>query len=99
MSSFKIIKGSCVEQKVDAIVNAANGYMMHGGGVARAILMKAGSELNNACSKYELPIRDGSVIVTPAFNIKNAKIIIHAVGPDFKKNKDAFGELCDADYN
>ena len=99
MSSFKIINGSCVEQNVDAIVNAANGYMMHGGGVARAILMKAGPELNEACQKYKLPIRDGSVIVTPAFNIKNAKIIIHAVGPDFGRNKEAFGELCDAYYN
>lgn len=99
MSSFKIIKDSCVNQNVDAIVNAANGYMMHGGGVARAILMKSGSELNKACQKYKLPIRDGSVIVTPAFNIKNAKIIIHAVGPDFGKNADAYGELCDAYYN
>lgn len=99
MSSFKIINDSCINQNVDAIVNAANGYMMHGGGVARAILMKAGSELNKACHKYNLPIRDGKVIVTPAFNIKNAKIIIHAVGPDFGKTKDAFGELCDAYYN
>lgn len=99
MSSFKIIKDSCINQDVDAIVNAANGYMSHGGGVARAILMKAGFELNDACQKYKLPIRDGSVIVTPAFNIKNAKIIIHAVGPNFGKTNDAFGELCDAYYN
>ena len=99
MSNFKIIKDSCVNQKVDAIVNAANGHMMHGGGVARAILMKAGPELNDACHKYKLPIRDGSVIVTPAFNITNAKIIIHAVGPDFGRTADAFGELCDAYYN
>ena len=55
MSNFKIIKDSCVNQKVDAIVNAANGHMMHGGGVARAILMKAGPELNDACHKYKLP--------------------------------------------
>lgn len=99
MSDFKIIKGSCVNQNVDAIVNAANGYMIHSGGVAYAILMKAGSELNKACKKNKLPIRDGSVIVTPAFNIKNAKIIIHAVGPNFGKTADAFGELCDAYYN
>ena len=99
MSSFKIINDSCINQKVDAIVNAANGYMMHGGGIAHAILLKAGPELNDACKKHKLPIRDGSVIVTNAFNIKNAKIIIHAVGPDFGNNKEAFGELCDAYYN
>jgi O-acetyl-ADP-ribose deacetylase (regulator of RNase III) len=99
MSSFKIIKDSCVNQNVDAIVNAANGYMIHGGGVARAILVKAGPKLNDSCHKYKLPIRDGSVIVTPSFNIQNAKIIIHAVGPDFGRTNDAFGELCDAYYN
>lgn len=99
MSSFRIIKGSCVDQNVDAIVNAANGYMIHGGGVSRAILMKAGIKLNDACQKYKLPIGDGKVIVTPSFDIKNAKIIIHAVGPDFGINSDAFGELCDAYYH
>jgi len=99
MINFKIIKGSCVEQNVDAIVNAANGYMNHGGGVARAILLKTGQELDDACQKYKLPINDGQVIVTPAFDITNAKIVIHAVGPNFGVNKDSFGELCDAYYN
>ena len=97
--SIRLIKGSCVEQNVDAIVNAANGYMMHGGGIAKAILLKAGNELNVACQKYKLPIKDGQVIVTPAFNIKNAKIIIHAVGPDFNVTPDGFDLLCDAYYN
>lgn len=99
MSTFKIIKDSCVNQEVDAIVNAANGYMMHGGGVARAILLKAGQELNDACSKYNFPIKDGQVIVTPAFNITNAKIIIHSVGPDFNRTPNAFKELYEAYYN
>ena len=74
MSSIKLIQGSSIDQNVDAIVNAANKYMMHGGGVARAILLKAGEELNKACQKYDLPIKDGEVIVTPSFNIKNFKI-------------------------
>ena len=99
MSSIKLIKGSCVDQNVDAIVNAANGYMMHGGGVARAILLKAGPKLNEACRNYDLPIKDGEVIVTPAFNIINAKLIIHAVGPDFRVTPDAFDKLTLAYYN
>ena len=98
MSSFKIINGSCVDQEVDAIVNAANGNMIHAGGVAKAIHDKAGAGLDDACHKYNLPVRDGEVIVTPAFNIKNAKIIIHAVGPNFYYSPEAFGELCDAYY-
>ena len=99
MSSFNIINGSCVNQNVDAIVNAANGYMSHGGGVAKAILLKAGLELNTACRKFRLPISDGECISTPAFNIKNAKVIIHAVGPDFGSTPDAFDKLKSAYYN
>ena len=99
MSSFKIINGSCVDQEVDAIVNAANKWMSHGGGVALAIRNKAGKELDDACQKYNLPINDGKVIVTPAFNITNTKIIIHAVGPDFRDTPKAFKELFAAYYN
>ena len=99
MSKIELIKGACLDQKVDAIVNAANGYMMHGGGVARAILQKAGPELNKGCQEYNLPIKDGEVLVTPAFNIKNAKIIIHAVGPNFNNTPNAFDKLYNAYYN
>jgi O-acetyl-ADP-ribose deacetylase (regulator of RNase III) len=99
MSTIKLKNDSCVEQNVDAIVNAANKYMMHGGGIARAILLKAGSELNDACQEYDLPINDGEAIVTPSFNIKNAKIIIHSVGPNFGRTPRAFKELYNAYYN
>ena len=99
MSKIELINDSCINQEVDAIVNAANGYMMHSAGIARAILTKAGQELNYACREYNLPINDGEVIVTPAFNIKNAKIIIHAVGPDFGRTPKAFEQLFNAYYN
>ena len=99
MSKLELVNASCIDQEADAIVNAANGYMMHGGGVARAILLKAGPELNDACKQYNLPIKDGEVIVTPAFNIRNAKIIIHAVGPNFGNTPNAFDKLLDAYYN
>ena len=99
MSKIELIEGSCLEQKVDAIVNAANKYMMHGVGIARAILLKAWEELNKACREYDLPIEDGEAIVTPAFNIKNAKIIIHAVGPNFNITPKAIDKLFNAYYN
>ena len=38
-------KGDLTEQPLDAIVNAANSYLKHGGGLAGAILKKAGIEL------------------------------------------------------
>jgi O-acetyl-ADP-ribose deacetylase (regulator of RNase III) len=99
MSKIELIKGSCVDQKVDAIVNAANKYMQHVGGVAYAIRKRAGSEIDVACRSHNLPVNDGEVITTPAFNITNAKIVIHAVGPDFNYKKDAFEELYNAYYN
>lgn len=100
MSNFKLIKGSSVEQEVDAIVNAANKYLMAGGGVCGAIYSKAGyDKLNDACSKIGIPLKDGDAVITPAFNIKNAKYIIHAVGPNFAITPDAFKELKNAYYN
>lgn len=100
MSNIKLINASCVEQETDAIVNAANRHLMSGGGICGAIYKKAGYiELNDACSKIRTPLNDGDAVITPAFNITNAKYIIHAVGPDFGHTPDAFDKLLDAYYN
>jgi O-acetyl-ADP-ribose deacetylase (regulator of RNase III) len=56
-------------------------------------------ELNEACQKYNVPLKDGDAVITQAFNIGNAKYIIHAVGPDFGCTSDAFNELFDAYFN
>lgn len=100
MSNIKLINASCVEQNVDAIVNAANRHLMSGGGICGAIYKKAGyKELNDACSKIKTPLNDGDAVITTAFNISNAKYIIHAVGPDFSRTPDAIDKLFDAYYN
>jgi O-acetyl-ADP-ribose deacetylase (regulator of RNase III) len=100
MSSIKLIQASAVEQNVDAIVNAANKYLAAGGGICGAIFSKAGhAQLQNACEQYTVPLKDGEAVITPAFNIENAKCIIHAVGPNFSVTPKAFKELCDAYYN
>ena len=100
MSTIKLVNESCINQNVDAIVNAANRYLMSGGGVCGAIFSKAGyMELNEACEKYNIPLKDGAAVITPAFNIENARYIIHAVGPDFGCTPDAFNELFDAYFN
>lgn len=100
MSKMKLINASCLEQEVDAIVNAANRHLMSGGGICGAIYQKAGYiELNDACSKIKTPLNDGDAVITPAFNITNAKYIIHAVGPNFAYTPNAFDNLFDAYYN
>ena len=100
MSNVKLVNGSSVEQNVDAIVNAANKYLVAGSGVCGAIFAKAGyDELTNACNMINTPLSDGDAVITPAFGIKNAKYIIHAVGPNFAITPDAFDKLYDAYYN
>lgn len=100
MSKIELIQESCVDQNVDVVVNAANSGLWEGGGVCGAIFSKAGStELAKECSKHKTPLRDGSAVITSACRMKNAKAIIHVVGPDFRVKKDGFGELFDAYYN
>ena len=100
MNNIELINASCADQTADAVVNAANSGLRAGGGICGVIFSKAGmKELTAACSRYETPLKDGSAVITPAFNMKNVKAIIHAVGPDFGRTPTAFKELFDAYYN
>lgn len=100
MSKITLINASCADQTVDAVVNAANNHLWAGGGICGVIFKKAGmAALTAACSKYQTPLKDGSAVITPAFNMTNARYIIHAVGPDFGRTPKAFKELFDAYYN
>ena len=100
MSKIVLINASCADQMVDAVVNAANANLWAGGGICGVIFEKAGiTKLTIACDKYKTPLKDGSAVITPAFQMTNAKAIIHAVGPDFRRTPAAFKELFDAYYN
>lgn len=100
MNNIELVNASCADQTVDVVVNAANKGLWAGGGICGVIFAKAGmKELTAACSKYRTPLKDGSAVITPSFRMKNAKAIIHAVGPDFGKTPAAFKELFDAYYN
>ena len=100
MSRIALVNASCADQAVDAVVNAANSGLWAGGGICGVIFKKAGmSALTAACARYKTPLKDGSAVITPAFQMKNAQYIIHAVGPDFSVTPSAFRELFDAYYN
>ena len=100
MSKIVLLNESCVDQTVDAIVNAANPLLCPGGGVCGEIFKRANIvDLIIVCSKYKTPLKDGSAVITPACKIKNAKFIIHAVGPDFSETPTAYKELFAAYYN
>ena len=81
-------------------MNAANRYLLSGGGICGAIFKRAGyEELSDACSKINRSLNDGDAVITPSFNITNTKYIIHAVGPDFNIKTNAFIDLYNAYYN
>jgi len=68
---------------VDAIVNAANGYLAHGGGVAAVISRAAGRELDEegrALVRAHGPVPTGDAVVTTAGDLP-FEGVIHAVGP------------------
>lgn len=100
MSNFTLIHGSCADQIADAVVNAANSGLKKGGGICKVIFDRCGTtELAQACSNIHTPVKDGNAVITSASNMKNAKYIIHAVGPDFNCTPTAFLELYNAYYN
>lgn len=100
MSKFTLLNASCADQTADVVVNAANSGLWVGGGICGVIFNKCGmSELTAACKNIPTPVKDGNAVITPAFNMKNAKYIIHAVGPDFGRTPKAFLELFNAYYN
>ncbi len=78
-----LTKGDITEIEADAIVNAANSYLEHGGGVAYAIVKKGGWKIQEESREYirnHGPLKTGEVAVTSAGKLK-AKYVIHAVGP------------------
>ena len=81
--SIEIHKNGITHLKTDAVVNAANSGLCQGGGVCGAIFKAAGEDLlKKACDQYD-HCPSGSAVITPAFNMKNNKYIIHAVGPRY----------------
>jgi O-acetyl-ADP-ribose deacetylase (regulator of RNase III) len=81
----ELVEGDITELEADAIVNAANEYLKHGGGVAAAIVRKGGWVIQEESDRYVMehgPVPVGGVAVTGAGRLK-AKYVIHAVGPRY----------------
>jgi len=79
----EIVRGDITRQHTEAIVNAANGFLWHGGGVALAIARAAGPVLIDECNRYirkHGQIATGEAVLTSGGNL-NAGYVIHAVGP------------------
>lgn len=78
-----MVRGDLLEEPVDAIVNAANGQLAHGGGVAAIIARAGGAALIQDCERIVRargPIPTGGAVISTAGRLP-FKGVIHAVGP------------------
>ncbi len=81
--SIQIVQGDITTEEVDAIVNAANEHLQHGGGVARTISKQGGPTIQKESDAW---VRDHGTVsyARPAWTSGGrlpAKYVIHAVGP------------------
>jgi O-acetyl-ADP-ribose deacetylase (regulator of RNase III) len=81
--TIQIVRGDITIEDVDAIVNAANEYLQHGGGVARMISQKGGPSIQNESDAW---VRQHGRVSheRPAWTFGGqlpARYVIHAVGP------------------
>jgi O-acetyl-ADP-ribose deacetylase (regulator of RNase III) len=78
-ATIRLVSEDLTERDVDAIVNAANSHLQHGGGVAGAIVRKGGQVIQEESDRIGyVPV--GGAALTGAGRLK-ARHVIHAVGP------------------
>jgi O-acetyl-ADP-ribose deacetylase len=80
---LRVATGDITQEQVDAIVNAANVHLRHGGGVAAAIARAAGPVLQRESDEWVAahgPLRDGEAAVTSGGALP-CRVVVHVAGP------------------
>lgn len=79
---LQLARGDITDEKVDAIVNAANAHLAHGAGVAGAILRRGGQQIqaeSNQWVRQHGPVSHAEPALTSAGKLP-CRYVIHAVG-------------------
>ncbi|HEY3503146.1 MAG TPA: O-acetyl-ADP-ribose deacetylase [Actinocatenispora sp.] len=89
---IEVVRGDITEQRVDAIVNAANSSLLGGGGVDGAIHRRGGPEILAECralraASYGRGLPTGQAVATTAGRLP-ARWVIHTVGPVHSRTED-----------
>jgi glutamate racemase len=92
---YVAVQGDLTREDVDAVVNAANTHLQHGGGVAAAIASAGGPAIqaeSNGWVAENGPLLPGAAAVTTAGNMA-AQHVIHVAGPIYREGQDNEGLL------
>lgn len=95
--ALRFEQGDLTKVSADAIVNAANSHLAHGGGLAAAIAAAAGPDLLEDSEKAPF-IKPGGAWATRAGNL-SAACVIHAVGPVWQGGSEGEAETLASAYS
>jgi O-acetyl-ADP-ribose deacetylase (regulator of RNase III) len=90
--NVQLVLGDITEQRVDAVVNAANSSLLGGGGVDGAIHRRGGPEILRACQALrtgplQAGLPPGQAVATTGGRLP-AQHVIHVVGPVWSRRED-----------
>lgn len=90
MTRIGVVVGDIAAQRVDAVVNAANSHLAHGGGLAAALVRAGGAVIQRESDAWVAthgPLVPGTAAVTSAGALP-ARHIVHVAGPIHRPGQD-----------